>query len=337
MIHGVRPDLEVVLGKGRGALMRKIGSTDLEVFPLCLGGNVFGWTADEPESFAILDAYVEAGGNFIDTADVYGDWVDGNPRGASESIVGRWMAARGARDRMVIATKVGEAEGFEGLGAATIRGAAEASLRRLGTDRIDLYYAHIDDEETPLAETLSAFDALAREGMVRYVAASNISAARLSEALDISDREGLARYVAVQEHYNLVHQEEFESELAGLCEREGLSCLAYSALADGFLTGKYRSGATTPESERVEEATEYMDDRGFRVLDVLDQVAANHGVRVPAVALAWLADQPTVAAAIASARTPEQLHDLLPSVGLRLTDGEIELLRGAGRREGSSG
>ena len=313
--------------------MRKIGTADLEVFPLCLGGNVFGWTADEEASFQILDVYLEAGGNFIDTADVYGEWVDGNPPGMSESIIGRWLAERGVRDRIVLATKVGQAKGLEGLGADVIRTAAEASLRRLGTDRIDLYYAHIDDGETPLEETLAAFDGLVREGKVRYVAASNITAPRLAQALEISDRDGHARYVAVQEHYNLVHLQEYELDLSSLCEREGLSCLAYSALADGFLTGKYRPGVV-PDSERVEEAGEYTNEDGFRLLEVLDEVAANHDAPVPAVALAWLSDRPTVAAPIASARTPAQLRDLLPSVELRLTEDEIEILRDRGRNAG---
>jgi aryl-alcohol dehydrogenase (NADP+) len=310
--------------------MRKIGSTDLEVFPLCLGGNVFGWTANEAQSFRILDAYFESGGNFIDTADVYADWVDGNSGGESETLIGRWLAARAARDRIVIATKVGQAEGLEGLAAPTIRKAAEASLRRLGVDQIDIYYAHIDDEATPLEETLGAFDALVHEGKVRYVAASNITASRLSEALAISGQAGLARYVAISPHYNLVHQNAFEGELADLCQREGLAAFPYAALADGFLTGKYRPGRDAPKSERAEDALEYLDDRGAVVLRALDEVASGHEVSVAAVALAWLASRSSVVAPVVSVRTPDQLADILPAAELRLTDQEIELLRAVG-------
>jgi aryl-alcohol dehydrogenase (NADP+) len=306
--------------------MRRIGSTDLEVFPLCLGANVFGWTADRNESFRILDAYAAAGGNVVDTADVYSDWSPGNTGGESETIIGQWMASRGARDRMVIATKVGQAHGLEGLAPPTIRKAAEASLRRLGTDRIDLYYAHIDDPATPLEETLAAFDALVREGKVRYVAASNITMSRLAQALAISEREGWTPYVAVQPHYNLVHREEFEGDLATLCERRGLGCLPYSSLADGFLTGKYRPSEEPPPSERAEDAMVYLDGRGVAVLEALDEIAAANAVPVAAVALAWLAAQPTVTAPIASARTTGQLSELLPAVHLQLTDAEIRQL-----------
>jgi aryl-alcohol dehydrogenase-like predicted oxidoreductase len=306
--------------------VRRIGATDLEVFPLCLGGNVFGWTADRNESFRILDAYAAAGGNVVDTADVYSDWASGNTGGESEEILGQWMESRHARDRMVIATKVGQAGGLEGLAAATIRRAAEASLRRLGTDRIDLFYAHIDDPSTPLEETLGAFDALVREGKVRHVAASNITAPRLAEALAISDREGWSPYVAVQPHYNLVHRAEFEGDLAALCADRDLSCLPYSSLADGFLTGKYRPGVKPPASERAEDALEYLDDHGVAVLQALDEIAAGHGVPVAAVALAWLLAQPTVAAPIASARSTNQLSELLPAVDLQLTESQTAQL-----------
>ncbi len=296
--------------------MALLGTTDL--FPLCLGGNVFGWTADERQSFAVLDAYAEAGGNFVDTADAYSAWVPGNTGGESETILGRWMADRRNRDRIVVATKVGKLAGLTGLSAKTIRAAAEGSLRRLGTDRIDLYYAHADDPATPLEETLGAFDALVREGKVRHLAASNYTEPRLSEALDVSKRAGLARFVALQPHYNLAHRGEYEGALAGLCVREGLACFPYYALASGFLAGKYRPGVTV-ESARAGAAAKYLDAKGLRVLAALDAIAADRGTSVAAVSLAWLLGRPAVAAPIVSARTPDQLADLLPAVSLGLT------------------
>lgn len=303
---------------------------DLRVFPLCLGGNVFGWTADEQESFAILDAYAEAGGNFVDTADMYSAWVPGHAGGESEAILGRWMAARHCRDRMVIATKVGQLRGLEGLSAATIRTAAENSLKRLQTDRIDLYYAHRDDEKTPLAETMGAFDALVRAGKVRHLGASNYTAKRLSEALEASRQGGFARFTAIQPHYNLVHRAEYEGELAALCAREGIVCFPYFALAKGFLTGKYRPGKTV-ESVRSRGASQYLDARGLRVLEALDAIAAAHRTTVSAVALAWLKAQPTVGAPIASARTTSQLSEILPFARLRLEDAESARLSEASR------
>jgi len=304
----------------------QLGSTGIAVSPLCLGGNVFGWTADEDGSAAVLDAYVAAGGNFVDTADGYGNWVEGNPAGMSERILGRWMAARGNRDSLVIATKVGRAKGMRGLAAQTIRKGAEASLERLQTDRIDLYYAHADDPSTPLEETMAAFDALVREGKVRHVAASNYSAQRLAEALRVSDREGLARYAALQPEYNLVSRDGYEGELQELCLAEGLACLPYSALASGFLTGKYRPGGPEVDSPRASGALAYLDARGERVLAALDSVAAERAAPVPAVALAWLSAQPGVVAPIASARSVEQLEALLPAVGLKLSDEELAML-----------
>lgn len=308
--------------------MTKIGATPLEVFPLCLGGNVFGWTSDEAQSLAVLDAYAAGGGNFVDTADMYSAWAPGNRGGESEAILGRWMAERGCRDRVVVATKVGKLPGLTGLSAPTIREAAEASLRRLRTDRIDLYYAHEDDPKTALDETLRAFDELVRAGKVRYIAASNYSAARLREALDVSKREGLASYVALQPHYNLAHRADYEGELADLCLREGLACVPYYALASGFLTGKYRPG-TRVESARAGGAEKYLDDRGRRILAALDEIAAARATTVAAVSLAWLLSRPTVAAPIASARTPEQLAQLLPVATLRLTMDEQKRLSDA--------
>jgi aryl-alcohol dehydrogenase (NADP+) len=301
----------------------RLGDTDLEVFPLCLGGNVFGRSADEQQSFAVLDAYVEGGGNFIDTANIYAE-------GESERIIGRWMRARGNRDRVVLATKVGMGSP-PGLAPRRIREAVEESLRALQTDRIDLYYAHQDDPHTPLEQTLSAFDALVKGGKARHVAASNYSAPRLAEALEVSAREGLARYMALQPHYNLVVREEFEGELQRLCERERLPCVPYFALAQGFLTGKYRPGGPRVESHRAARASAYLDDRGERILRVLDEVSEAHGTTVPAVALAWLRAQPTVAAPIASARTVEQLQGLLAMATLRLQDEELQALTDAGR------
>ncbi|HET6504333.1 MAG TPA: aldo/keto reductase [Amycolatopsis sp.] len=305
--------------------MVKIGNSDLDVYPLNLGGNVFGWTADEEQSFAVLDAYAAAGGNFIDTADVYMARAAGNSGGESETIIGKWLARRGRRDDIVIATKVGSWDRHPGLSAKNIQAAAEDSLRRLQTDHIDLYYAHRDFTDAPLEETLGAFDELVRAGKVRYIAASNYSAERLAEALSISDREGFARYVALQPHYNLVERD-YETELAPLVEKEGLSTLPYFALAKGFLTGKYRTREANAGSVRAEGAVAYLDDRGERVLAALDEIAAAHGSSPAAVSLAWLAARPTVAAPIASARTLEQLTDLLASVELQLTESEIAAL-----------
>ncbi len=302
-----------------------LGDSGLEVFRFCLGGNVFGWTADEGASFDVLDAYAAAGGNFIDTADVYSAWVPGNQGGESESIIGRWMAARGNRQRMIIATKVGMAPGLKGLGPMTIRRAAAASLKRLRTDYIDLYYAHADDAETPLHDSLAAFDTLVKEGKVRRIAASNYTAARLAEALAVSATEGLAEYVALQPHYNLVHRQDYEGDLRDLCVRERISCIPYYALASGFLTGKYRDGASV-DSARAQGAGKYLDAHGRHVLGVLDQLAESHRTTVPAVALAWLLAQPMVAAPIASARTVPQLEALLPAVTLTLSPSELAQL-----------
>jgi aryl-alcohol dehydrogenase-like predicted oxidoreductase len=296
---------------------------DLSVFPLCLGGNVFGWTADEAASFAVLDAYAAAGGNFIDTADTYT-----RPHmGASETIIGRWMAARGNRDELVIATKVGS-DG--GLSARNVAEHAEASLRRLQTDRIDLYYSHKDDLDVPVEETLRAFDALVRAGKVRHIAASNLSGARLAESLETSEREGLAPYVALQPHYNLVERERYEREYAPLAAEHGLAVAPYYGLAKGFLTGKYADGAQV-DSPRAEGARAYLDDRGRAVLADLREIADDHAVPVAAVALAWLKSRPNVVAPIASARSPEQLGELLPMAELTLTGDELARLETSSR------
>jgi len=308
--------------------MARIPHTYLDVFPLCLGGNVFDWTANEEQSFDVLDAYAAAGGNFIDTADVYSAWVSGHAGGESETIIGRWMADRGTRGQMVVATKVGMAPGLKGLSPATIRTAVEASLQRLAIDRIDLYYAHADDPDTPLAESLRTFDAMVREGKVRYIAASNYTAPRLAEALAISQREGLTRYIALQPHYNLVHRSEYEGGLRDLCAREGVACFPYYGLAKGFLTGKYRPNKRV-DSPRAASASAYLDERGLRLLATLDDIAAAHHTTVAAVSLAWLLAQPTVVAPIASARSVEQLTELLPAAELGLSAEDLVRLSAA--------
>jgi aryl-alcohol dehydrogenase-like predicted oxidoreductase len=308
--------------------MTRLGSTDLDVYDLCLGGNVFGWTADEATSFGILDAYAGAGGNFVDSADVYPAWVNNGVGELSENTLGRWFAARGNRSSIVLATKVAKKPGRPGLSAANIAAAAEDSLRRLGTDYIDLYYAHQDDPDVPLEETLGAFDALVQAGKVRYIAASNFTAPRLAESLAVSEREGFARYSALQNLYNLVEREQFEAETAPLLAEHSIPALPYYGLARGFLAGKYRRGAEV-DSARAGAVQAYRDDRGYAVVDALDEIASAHGVPIAAVSLAWLAAQPSVAAPIASARTVEQLADLLPSVGLKLSDQELTALDAA--------
>ncbi|QHC20302.1 aldo/keto reductase [Streptomyces sp. GS7] len=303
---------------------KTIGS--LSVSPLCLGGNVFGWTADEAESFRVLDAYVAGGGNFIDTADAYSMWVPGHRGGESETVIGNWLAARGNRDQVVIATKVGARPDLKGLSAATIKTAVEASLTRLRTDHIDLYYTHYDDESVEVAEFLTALDELVRAGKVREIGASNISARRLDESLAFSAREGLARYVALQPHYNLVSRDTYEGELADVAARHGVAAVPYYALASGFLTGKYRPGGSV-DSPRSGKAAAYLDtERGRRVLQALDTVAGAHDAEPATVALAWLAARPTVAAPIASARNVAQLPPLLAVSDLTLTDVELALL-----------
>ncbi|HEY2571872.1 MAG TPA: aldo/keto reductase [Solirubrobacteraceae bacterium] len=314
---------------GYAGRIARLGHTDLDVFRLCLGGNVFGWTIDEERSFAVLDAYVAGGGNFIDTADSYGRRGQGGA-GESERIIGRWIAARGNRRQLVIATKVGMSPDMPGLSPATVRKGAEASLARLGVDRIDLYYAHKDDPQTPLEQTLQAFGALIDDGLIGHAAASNYSARRLDEALRIGQRDGMASYVALQPHYNLMEREHYERELAPLCERHGLACIPYFALAQGFLTGKYRPDGAQVDSPRAAGVRErYFNERGFAVLEALDAIAAAHEVAVAAVALAWLREQPTVLSPIASATSPQQLSELMASVQLTLSGDELQRLSDA--------
>jgi aryl-alcohol dehydrogenase-like predicted oxidoreductase len=297
--------------------MATLGRTDLDVFPLCLGGNVFGWTADEDQSRAVLDAYARAGGNFVDTANSYL-----TEHGRSEAIIGRWLADRGKRDDIVLATKVGGGKGaLRNLRAETIRSEAQASLERLQTDRIDLYYAHFDDADTPLEETLRAFDELVRAGSVRHLGASNYAPERLTAALEIQRENGLAEFTVLQPHYNLVERE-FERTLLPIAEAWDLAVCPYYGLAKGFLTGKYRPGGEAVESQRSESARAYLEKGGEAVLEQLDELAAEHGTTVAAVALAWLRAQPQVVAPIASARTVAQLEEILPVATLELTPAE---------------
>lgn len=312
---------------------REVGTTGLQVSPICLGGNVFGWTADEERSFQVLDAYMAAGGNFIDTANIYSAWVPGNTGGESEAILGRWMATRGNRDQVVLATKVGMQGGPQqpkGLTRDHIRTGIEASLARLGTDHVEILYAHEDDADTPLTETMAAFDELVQEGVVGAVAASNYSAERLAEALQVSDEHGLTRYCMLQPHYNLMERNPYEATLAELCATHDLAVAPYFALARGFLTGKYRKDQPMPPTPRaVGIEREYANDRGWAVVDALDKVAETHSATLGQVALAWLLAKPSVVAPIASATTTEQVAELAGAAALTLTDADIQQLDGA--------
>jgi aryl-alcohol dehydrogenase-like predicted oxidoreductase len=305
--------------------MPRLPGTDLDVSALCLGGNVFGWTADQPTSFAILDRFLDATPGavrpFVDTAESYNG-------GRSEQIIGDWMASRGVADRVVVATKASRTGKEHPLAAHEIRTAAERSLRNLRVDTIDLYYAHWDDPTTPLEESLTAFDELVQAGKVRSVLASNYSAKRLTEALDTSERLGVVSFTALQTHYNLMERTEFEGELRDLLAARGMGALPYYSLAKGFLTGKYRPGEQI-DSPRAEGASAYVGERGDRVLAALAEVARAHDAPMPAVALRWLADQPTVVAPIASGRSVEQVADLLPMQDLVLADDERQLLTDA--------
>jgi aryl-alcohol dehydrogenase-like predicted oxidoreductase len=307
---------------------RLLGSTGLVVSPLCLGGNVFGWTADRDESFGVMDAYAGLGGNFIDTADVYSEWVPGNTGGDSEKVIGEWIESRGNRADMIIATKVAKMSTARGLSPDNIRSAVDGSLSRLRTDYIDIYYAHEDDPATPIEDTLATFDELIRSGKVRYIAASNFTADRLRESLSVSDANGLAAYVAIQNHYNLMERSDYETQIEPVVVEYGLASLPYYSLARGFLTGKYRPGVTI-DSPRAKGAVPYMGERGDRVLLALEQVAQAHGVSLAPVALAWLLTRPGLAAPLASARTLEQFRDLVPMATLALTPDEVALLEDA--------
>lgn len=306
--------------------MTLLGSSDLDVFPLALGGNVFGWTAGRDASFDILDAFVDGGGDFIDTADGYSAWVPGNGGGESEAIIGEWLAARKPVG-VTIATKVSSHPQFKGLSAGNIRAAAEASLKRLGVDTIDLYYAHFDDAETPLEETVAAFGQLVTDGLVRHTAVSNYSPDRIRSWISLAQNAGTALPVAVQPHYNLVHRNDVEEGIIPLAEEFGLGLVPYYALASGFLTGKYRStDASAVESARAGGAAKYATPHGLRIIDELARIAAAHDTSVTSVSLAWLRSQPTVAAPIASASRVEQVADLLAGARLELSAEELRAL-----------
>ena len=307
---------------------RPLGRTDVLVSPLCFGGNVFGWTADRDASFAILDSYVGSGGNFIDTADVYSEWIPGNTGGDSERIMGEWLAARGRRDDVVIATKVAKLSTRRGLAPDNIRAALDDSLTRLNTDYIDLYYAHEDDDSVPMLEWLTTFDELVKSGKVKHLAASNFSPARLTEALDLQAEHGLSPFVAIQDHYNLMERDEYERVLEPIVLEHGLSSLPYYALARGFLTGKYRAGVTV-DSARAKGAEAYIGERGDRVLGALESIATAHACPMGAVALAWLLTRPGITAPLASGRTVDQLADLLPMATVELSADEIAQLDAA--------
>lgn len=306
--------------------MKTLGSLDIS--NLCLGGNVFGWTVDEASSFPLLDAFQAGGGNFIDTANVYSRWVDGHQGGESEAILGRWMKARGNRDKIVIATKVGMdmGPGQSGLAKAYILKAVEDSLTRLQTDYIDLYISHKEDETTPIAETLEAYGQLIAQGKVRTIGASNYSSKGLRQALEVSRKASIAPYRSLQPHYNLYDREQFERELLPVCEEFSLSITPYFALASGFLTGKYRKDSDLKQSVRGGGMNKYFTDRGWRLLDALDKVSKSENATNAEVALAWLMSRPFITAPIASATTLDQMKSLLTACRLELSADSLECL-----------
>ena len=300
-----------------------IPETDLVVHPLCLGGNVFGWSSDGAQSFAILDAYVEAGGNFIDTADVYSEWKPGNKGGESETIIGNWMKSRGNRSEMVIATKVAKLSTRPGLSPENISAALEDSLRRLQTDYIDLYYSHEDDAKTPMEQTLLRYTELISVGKIRYIGASQHTGARLADALELSKRDGYAAYVALQDHYNLVERNPFESEQEEVVRSYGISAIPFFGLAKGFLSGKYRPGVAV-DSVRADGVLSYQNEKGWALIELLDQLSRKYGSSISAISLAWLRSNPAVSTPIASARTVEQLREIVQIV--QLEDADIDAL-----------
>lgn len=310
---------------------RKLGKSGLEVSAICLGGNVFGWTADEPTSFAILDAFVAAGFNFIDTADVYSRWVPGHKGGESETVLGNWFKRSGNRKKVILATKVGIelAPDKKGLSKAYILREVEDSLARLQTDYIDLYQSHIDDQSTPLEETLEAYQQLIQQGKVRAIGASNYSAERLAESFKVSKQHGLPRYECLQPHYNLYERAGYEKELEPICIKEGIGVIPYFALASGFLTGKYRSENDLALGPRGQMVKKYLDERGFRILAALDQVAAKLHSTPGKVAIAWLIARPSITAPIASATSVEQLKDLVDAASLQLDASSLDALNQA--------
>ena len=310
---------------------RKLGGSEIEVAPLALGGNVFGWTADEAMSFRILDDFVGAGFNLIDTADSYSRWVPGNMGGESERIIGKWMKLRDNRKDVIIATKVGSELGprDKGLSKAYILRAVERSLHNLQTDYIDLYQSHYDDPGTPMEETLEAYELLIKGGKVRVIGASNYSAARLSESMDVSKKRGYPRYQSLQTLYNLYDRANYENDLEAVCGKEGLGVLTYFSLASGFLSGKYKTADDLRGRARAGMVREYLNERGTRILDALRQVSKEHGTSPATVALAWIISRPGITAPISSVTSPEQLRALLDSTRLKLDDSSIELLNRA--------
>jgi len=310
---------------------RKLGNSGLEVSPICLGGNVFGWTVDEPTSFRLLDALVDSGFNFVDTADVYSKWIPGNKDGESETIIGKWLKRGGKREKIVIATKVGMEMGPDqkGLSHSYILRAVEASLKRLQTDYIDLYQSHTDDRETPLQETLETYAKLIQQGKVRAIGASNYSAERLSQALEVSRERRYPRYETLQPEYNLYDRAGYETELEAVCEARGLGVIPYFSLASGFLTGKYRSEKDLSNRARGSMVKKYLNDRGLRILDALDRVAERLHSTPAKVSLAWLIARPSITAPIASATSLEQLNDLIDAASLQLDQSSIQQLNQA--------
>lgn len=311
--------------------LRELGRSGLKVSPVCLGGNVFGWTADEKASFAVLDDFTANGGNFIDTADVYSTWVEGHQGGESEMVLGTWLKSRGNRDKVIVATKVGSdmGQGRKGLKADYIGRAVEDSLKRLQTDYIDLYQSHRDDPDTPQEETLEAYGKLVQAGKVRAIGASNFTAERLASALVISAKNGLPRYESLQPEYNLYERAGYEKDLEPLCRKEGLGVIGYFGLASGFLTGKYRSEADLGKSPRGEDIGQYLNERGFRILKALDTVAAETRATPAQIAIAWLIARPSVTSPIVSATKVEQSRDLIKAMKLKLSAGQIETLNQA--------
>ncbi len=311
---------------------RRLGSTDLKIAPLVLGGNVFGWTADKTASFTVLDAFVAGGGTMIDTADRYSSWVDGHEGGESETMIGDWLRTSGRRDDVLIATKVGmlPGEGGEKLQPARIAAAAEASLKRLGTDRIDLYYAHQDDDTVPQEAVLEAFGKLVDAGKVRVIGASNFHVARLKSAVDAAKASDLPRYHVLQPEYNLLSRDKFEGELQDYCVTENIGVLPYYGLASGFLTGKYRTPDDLGASVRGGGMRDLLDGKGKAVLDAMDAVVSDTGASHAQVALAWLLAQPGITAPIASATSARQIEDLLPAMTLELSDAQLSALTLAG-------
>lgn len=308
-----------------------LGTSGIEVSPLCFGGNVFGWTADEATSFKLLDRFTESGFNFIDTADVYSRWVPGNQGGESETILGKWLSQGGRRDQVVIATKCGLEMGpnEKGLSRQYIMKAAERSLKRLQVERIDLYQAHTDDDQTPLDETLEAFGKLIEQGKVRAIGASNYSGRRLQEALDVSRRHGFPAYVSLQPLYNLADRSGYELDLEPVCEKNGLAVIPYYSLAAGFLTGKYRSGDDLTDKARGKTVEKYLNERGERILTALDEVAARYHTVPAKVALAWLLARPSITAPIVSATSLKQLDEVLDSTRLKLDGDAVSQLNAA--------